>query len=151
MSVDRKAPGRRADYRAFVTLGTRWGDNDMYGHMNNVVHYALFDTAVNGWAIGQGAIDPAGEAICIVVESGCRYHAPLAFPEPVTAGLRVGRIGTSSIRYEIGLFGGDADIAAAEGHFVHVQVGAVDRRPRPLTPALRRAAEGLVPPEEGEG
>ena len=101
----RPAPSARSAYRVFRTIGTRWLDNDIYGHMNNVVHYSLFDSAVNGWLIENGVLDiHGGERIGMVVETGCRYFAELAFPDTVTAGLRVARIGTSSVRYEIGLF-----------------------------------------------
>lgn len=139
MSV-RPPPGQRADYRAFRALATRWADNDIYGHMNNVVHYALFDTAVNGWLIENGLLDPYGAGpVAFVAETGCRYHAEMAFPDRVSAGLRVTRVGRSSVRYEIGLFRNDDDRAAAEGFFVHVMVDRETRRPLPL-PEDRQAA-----------
>lgn len=120
-------------------------DNDLYGHMNNVVHYSLFDTAVNGWLIEQGVLDiHAGGQIGLVVETGCRYHAELAFPDRVNAGIRVGRLGGSSVRYEVGLFRNDEDSAAAEGFFVHVYVDRQTRRPKPLNADLRAALEPLV-------
>lgn len=120
-------------------------DNDLYGHMNNVVHYSLFDTAVNGWLIEQGVLDiHAGGQIGLVVETGCRYHAELAFPDVVNAGIRVGRLGGSSVRYEVGLFRNDEDSAAAEGFFVHVYVDRQTRRPKPLNADLRAALEPLV-------
>lgn len=145
MTAPRPAPGRRGDYRAFDVLPTRWSDNDIYGHMNNVVHYALFDTAVNNWLMQNGILDlRTDRQIGIVAESGCRYHAEMAYPDRVTAGLRVARIGTSSIRFEIGLFRNDDDAAAAEGHFVHVFVDAQTRRPVPLPAPLRAAALALV-------
>jgi acyl-CoA thioester hydrolase len=135
---DRPGPGQREAYRAFVPLTTRWSDNDIYGHMNNVVHYALFDSAVNGWLIANGLLDiHRGDRIGLVVETGCRYFAELAFPDPVTAGIRVGRLGTSSVRYEVGLFRGEADTAAAEGFFFHVYVDRHTRRPAPLDDRLR--------------
>ena len=134
----RAKPSARSAYAAFVTLPTRWSDNDIYGHMNNVVHYALFDSAVNGWLIANGLLDiHAGERIGMVVETGCRYFAELAFPDPVTAGIRVARIGNSSVRYEVGLFGGDRDIAAAEGFFIHVYVDRATRRPAALPGTMR--------------
>ena len=140
----RPAPARRGDFRAFRTIPTRWMDNDIYGHMNNVVHYSLFDTAVNGWLIAQGVLDPKGGAqVGLVVETGCRYHAEMGFPDVVSAGLRVASIGTSSVRYEIGLFRNDEASASAEGYFVHVYVDAATRRPAPLAPALRVALAGL--------
>ena len=104
-TTNRTLPGIRSAYRTFRTIATRWMDNDPYGHMNNVVHYSLFDTAVNGWLIEQGALDiHHGEQIGLVVETGCRYFSELAFPDVVTAGLRVAKLGSSSVRYEIGLF-----------------------------------------------
>ncbi len=135
----------RNDYRAFRTITTRWLDNDIYGHMNNVVHYSLFDTAVNGWLIEHGVLDiHAGAQIGLVVETGCRYAAELAFPDVITAGIRVARLGTSSVRYEVGLFRNDAQTAAAEGFFVHVYVDRETRRPGPIGAGLRTALETLV-------
>ncbi len=137
---DRLPPGRRADYRAFRTIQTRWMDNDAYGHLNNVVHYSLFDTAVNAFLIERGALDfRDGAQIGLVVETGCRYHSEIAFPDTVDAGIRVARLGSSSVRYEVGLFRNDADVAAAEGFFVHVYVDRGTRRPMPFTDVLRRA------------
>jgi acyl-CoA thioester hydrolase len=119
-------------------------DNDIYGHMNNVVHYSLFDTAVNGWLIGQSVLDiHQGAQIGVVVETGCRYFSEMAFPDAVTAGIRVARLGTSSVRYEVGLFRNEEDIAAAEGFFVHVYVDRTTRRPAPLGEPLRQALEGI--------
>ena len=139
------ARGTRADYRHFLSITTRWMDNDVYGHVNNVVYYSYFDTVVNEYLIRRDALDiHGGNVIGLVVESACRYMASLAFPEPVTAGLRVGRLGHSSVAYEIALFDGDADLAAAEGRFVHVYVDRNTRRPVPLPPALRAALEPLV-------
>lgn len=135
----------RADYRTFRTIATRWMDNDAYGHMNNVVHYSLFDTAVNGWLIERGVLDiHRGARIGLVVETGCRYFGELAFPDVVSAGLRVARIGTSSVRYEVGLFRNEERAAAAEGFFVHVYVDRATRRPQPLEPALRTALETIA-------
>ncbi|GAA4774085.1 thioesterase family protein [Stakelama sediminis] len=143
--AERVPPGTRADYAAFSQHDTRWKDNDVYGHLNNVVHYSIFDSAVNGWLIGQGLLDPLNSAqIGLVVETGCRYHAEMAFPDRIAAGIRVARIGTSSVRYEIGLFRNDADTAAAEGFFVHVYVDAATRRPAPLAGPLRAALETLI-------
>ena len=137
-SAGRAKPGLRSAYAAFATMPTRWSDNDIYGHMNNVVHYALFDSAVNGWLIENGLLDiHGGEHIGMVVETGCRYFSELAFPNPVTAGIRVARIGNSSVRYEIGLFRGDATAAAAEGFFIHVYVDRATRRPTALPPSMR--------------
>ena len=142
---ERPVPSSRADYRAFRTIPTRWMDNDIYGHMNNVVHYSLFDTAVNGWLVESGALDiHGGGQIGLVVETGCRYFAEMAFPDTVTAGLRVARLGTSSVRYEIGLFRNDEASAAAEGFFVHVYVERASRRPKPLNETLRRVLETIA-------
>ena len=143
--AERPQPSHRSAYKAFRALSTRWMDNDPYGHMNNVVHYSLFDTAVNGWLIERGVLDfRAGKQVGLVVETGCRYFSELAFPDRVTAGLRVGRLGTSSVRYEIGLFRNDDDLAAAEGFFVHVYVDRLTRRPMPLADPLRAALQGLL-------
>ena len=134
----------RAAYRAFRTIPTRWADNDVYGHVNNVVFYAWFDTAVNAHLIEQGALDPHGGGVSgLVVETGCRYARPVAFPETVEAGIRVGRLGTSSVRYEIGLFTAGAAEPAAEGFFIHVYVDRATRRPTPLPARLREVLEAL--------
>ncbi|QFU07688.1 Thioesterase superfamily protein [Rhodobacteraceae bacterium THAF1] len=138
--------GTRTDYRVFRTLPTRWFDNDIYGHLNNTVHYQLFDTAVNAHLMDAAVLDPAGgETVFLVIESGCRYHAPLAFPQTVTAGLRVAHLGTSAVRYEIGLFGGDEDTAAAEGFFVHVNVDRIKRTKAPIPDATRDVLNALRP------
>ena len=143
--AERPGPSERSAYKEFRTLATRWMDNDVYGHMNNVVHYSLFDTAVNGWLIEQGVLDfLAGQQVGLVVETGCRYFSELAFPDRITAGLRVAKLGGSSVRYEIGLFRNDDRLAAAEGFFVHVYVDRLTRRPAPLGDALRRGLEALV-------
>jgi acyl-CoA thioester hydrolase len=141
----RNPPAKRGDYAVFRQITTRWMDNDVYGHMNNVVHYSLFDTAVNGWLVGEGVLDiQASDQIGLVVETGCRYHAEIVFPDVVHAGIRVARLGGSSVRYEVGLFRNDEESAAAEGFFVHVYVDRQTRRPKPLNERLRAALEGLV-------
>ncbi|MBX3573846.1 MAG: acyl-CoA thioesterase [Mesorhizobium sp.] len=141
----RPVPAERSAYRAFRTITTRWMDNDIYGHMNNVVHYSLFDTAVNGWLIEQKVLDiHGGDQIGLVVETGCRYFGELAFPDVVTAGIRVAQIGSSSVRYEVGLFRNDEEVAAAEGFFIHVYVDRQTRRPKPLNAALRAALEAIL-------
>lgn len=141
----RPVPAERSGYRAFRTITTRWMDNDIYGHMNNVVHYSLFDTAVNGWLIEQKVLDiHGGDQIGLVVETGCRYFGELAFPDVVTAGIRVAQIGSSSVRYEVGLFRNEEDVAAAEGFFIHVYVDRQTRRPKPLNAALRAALEAIL-------
>lgn len=142
---DRAPPGTRAGYAAFYTLPTRWADNDAYGHLNNVVHYALFDTAVTLWQMEQGCFDVSGAAVrLLVVESGCRYHAEAAFPDTVHAGLRLGRLGRSSWTTEVGLFANDNLTAFAEGFFAQVQVGSQSGRPEPLGEAVRAALERLT-------
>jgi acyl-CoA thioester hydrolase len=135
----------RSAYKAFRNIGTRWSDNDLYGHVNNVVYYSWFDTAVNGLLIERGALDiHAGSVIGLVVETQCNYFAPLAFPEPVVAGIRVAHLGGSSVRYEVALFPqDDAQTCAAKGHFIHVYVDRATRRPVPLPPQLLCVLETL--------
>lgn len=135
----------RDDFRVFRPIPTRWADNDAYGHVNNVVYYSWFDTAVNAHLIEQGALDiERSSTIGLVVETQCQYFAPLAFPQTVEAGLRVARLGTSSVRYDIGLFAEHAPHTAAHGHFVHVYVDRDTRRPVPLPAALKRVLEPLL-------
>ena len=142
---DRPAPSTRGDYPAFRTLQTRWRDGDVYGHVNNVVHYELFDTVVNGWMLEHGVLDPkSGKTIGLVVESGCRYSGEILSPDTVTAGLKVTHVGRSSVRYEIGLFRNDDQATSAEGYFVHVCVDAESRRPVALPNDLRTALETLA-------
>ncbi|MGE4242586.1 acyl-CoA thioesterase [Ramlibacter sp.] len=144
MSDARPEPESRSAYRVFRTIGTRWMDNDVYGHVNNVVYYSWFDTAVNAHLIEQGALDIHGGAVIgLVVETRCNYFAPLAFPQDVVAGLRVGRVGSSSVRYEVGLFGADDTLCAASGHFIHVYVDRQTRRPAPLPEKLKSVLETL--------
>ncbi len=135
----------RSAYKVWRTLGTRWMDNDAYGHVNNVVYYSWFDTAVNGYLIEQGVLDiHHGETIGLVVETQCHYFAPLAFPQAVQAGIRVVRLGASSVRYEVGLFAQGAPLTAAKGHFIHVYVDRQSRRPVPLPLKLKSVLETLV-------
>lgn len=135
----------RADFPVIRPIATRWMDNDIYGHVNNVVYYSFFDTAVNGHLIEQGVLDPATSSVIgLVVETGCRYAAPVSFPDRVDAGVRVARIGTSSVRYEIGLFRNDEPSAAAFGHFTHVYVDRETRRPSPIPEATRKVLEALL-------
>jgi acyl-CoA thioester hydrolase len=134
------APPFRAAYPAFLAIPTRWMDNDTYGHVNNVTYYAYFDTVVNEHLVRAGELDIRnGGAIGIVVETACRFHKPLSFPETVDAGMRVVRVGHSSVTYEIGLFRAGDDEAAATGRFVHVWVDRQHRRPIAV-PATVRAA-----------
>ncbi len=140
----RPQPEPRSAYKAFRTIGTRWCDNDVYGHVNNVVYYSWFDTAVNAWLIERGVLDiHQGDTIGLVIETQCNYFAPLAFPQDVEAGIRVARLGASSVRYEVGLFAQGEALSAARGHFVHVYVDKATRRPVPLPAALRQALETL--------
>lgn len=135
----------RSAYRHWTPITTRWHDNDVYGHVNNTVYYGWFDTAVNSWLIENSLLDiAAGDPIGLVVETGCRYAASLAFPQPVEVGLAVARLGTSSVTYHLGIFAEGASDAAAEGHFTHVYVGRASRRPVPLPPAWRDTLERLI-------
>ena len=148
--MSRTPPGQRADYAAFTPITTRWSDNDAYGHINNVQYYSFFDTAVNAWLVRQGLLDiAASDRIGLVVETGCRYHRPLSYPEPIEVGMRLASLGNSSIRYELAVFGPGSDAAAAEGHFVHVYVDRVSGRPSRLPEARRSAAESLRAPASG--
>ncbi len=136
----------RDRYRALAVMDTRWMDNDAYGHVNNVVYYSFFDSAVNRWLVEQGVLDIAtSPTIGLVVETQCRYLASITFPDRVTAGLRVPHLGTSSVRYEIGLFRNDDEVAAAHGHFVHVYVDRVTRKKMPIPVEVRSALEALQP------
>ena len=148
MSGTGPAPSTRADYRWFSSSPTRWMDNDVYGHVNNVTYYSFFDTAVARFLLANGVLDlPSSTVVGLVVDTACRFAAPVAFPDEVTCGLRCGRLGTASIRYEIGVFRNDEDRAAAEGHFVHVYVErARQDRAVPLPDALRDAARRLLMP-----
>lgn len=138
-----RVPYRSRDaYRVFRAISTRWMDNDAFGHVNNTVYYSWFDTAVNAYLVETGVLDLAtSTTICLVVETGCRYARSITFPEGVEAGIRVVHLGTSSVRYEVGLFVAGSTTAAAEGVFVHVHVDRVTRRPLPFTAAWRTALE----------
>ena len=143
--MSKPVPTTRADYPHFLSIDTRWSDNDLYGHVNNVVYYSYFDTVVNEYLISHGALDlEAGKTIGLVVETHCSYFASLAFPERIDAGLRVTRLGTTSVRYEVGIFSAGSEQPAAQGHFVHVYVDRDTRRPAPLPEALVAALKPLV-------
>ena len=143
--LDKPPLGRRASYPRHLAITTRWMDNDVFGHVNNVTYYSFFDTAVCSILVAGGALGWENPShIMVVAESGCRYHGELAFPDQVTAGLRVARLGTSSVRYEIGIFRNEEDAASAEGFFVHVCVNAETRRPAPLPQAWRTLLEPLI-------
>ena len=137
-------PHRRADYPHVLEITTRWMDNDIYGHINNVVYYSFFDTVINRFLIEEGGLDIHGGAVIgLCVESRCSYLKPLAFPDRLEAGLRVQHLGRSSVRYEIALFASGSDEAAAQGEFVHVFVDRAARRPLELPASLRHALSRL--------
>ncbi len=147
--MSKQSEETRTGYRHFLTIPTRWMDNDIYGHVNNVVYYSYFDTVINDYLIRAGGLDiHGGPVIGICAESHCRFRAAFAFPELVEAGLRVAHLGRSSVRYEIGLFQEGGEAAAAVGHFVHVFVGRADIRPVPIPGPIRDALAQL---ENGSG
>lgn len=136
---------RLADYRHVVPITTRWMDNDVYGHVNNVTYYSYFDTAANSYLIEHGGLDiHSATVIGLVVESACQYHAPVAYPAPLRAGLRVDRLGARAVTYGIAIFADDASAAVAHGHFVHVFVDRTTRTAVPIPPPIRAALERLV-------
>jgi len=150
MSGSANAPTRRAGYRHFLAVPTRWMDNDTYGHVNNVTYYSYFDTVVNEHLIRAGGLDiVGGKEIGIVAETTCRFHKALTFPEIIDAGLRIAKLGTSSVTYEIGLFRHGDDEPAATGRFVHVWVDRATQRPVPVPPAIRAVLTPLVVPAGG--
>ena len=142
--MSREKPAARSEYKAWRTFATRWADNDAYGHVNNTIYYQWFDSAVNGWLVEQGLLDiQHGDPIALVAETRCAFFAPLTFPADVEVGLGIARLGTSSVRYRIGVFGAEDEAAAAQGEFVHVLVDRATRRPVPLPADWRRALEAL--------
>lgn len=146
MSENNKpAPGHRAGYRHFHAIQTRWMDNDVYGHVNNVVYYSWFDTAVNHYLVSGGVLDiERSPVIGLVIETQCNYFASIAFPETVEVGVRVAHTGRSSVRYEIGIFKEGEDTAAAQGHFVHVYVDRTSRRPVEIPGPMREALQAIA-------
>ena len=143
--MSRPGPTSRAAYRAHLAITTRWMDNDVFGHVNNVTYYSFFDTAVCSYLVQHGLLAVAGGThIMVMAESGCRYHRELAFPDRVTAGLRVVRLGRSSVTYDIGVFRNEDDRASADGFMVHVCVDAETRRPAPLPSHWRDALSELI-------
>ncbi len=141
----RQEPDTRDDYRHFMVITTRWMDNDVYGHINNVQYYSYFDTAVNRYLIEQGVLDiHAGEVIGLVVETHCNFFSSAAFPDDIEAGIRVAHLGRSSVRYEVGLFLENSVTAIAQGHFVHVYVDRASQKPVEIPPALRSALSVLA-------
>jgi acyl-CoA thioester hydrolase len=148
----RRGPEPRSAYAAHRAITTRWMDNDVYGHINNVVYYSFFDTAVNGLLMEAGVLDiHHGEVIGLVVETQCNYFAPIAFPQAVSAGVRVAQLGRSSVRYEVGLYADDAAESAAAGHFIHVYVDRATRRPVPLPEPLKAVLQSWIVPLPSEG
>ena len=144
--MTRPVPHLRAAYPYLHPTPTRWADNDVYGHVNNVTYYAYFDTAVNTYLARAGVLDPQrGAVIGLVVETGCAFFAPASFPEMLAVGVRVAHLGQSSVRYELAVFREGEDAACAQGHFVHVYVDRESRRPTPLPAELRRVLDGLCP------
>lgn len=141
----RPLPEPRTAYKVFRSISTRWMDNDAYGHVNNVIYYSWFDTAVNAYLIEQGVLDVAqGPTIGLVIETQCNYFSPLSFPQTIEAGIRVARLGQSSVRYEVGLFALGEPLTAAKGHFVHVYVERGSRRPTLLPVSLKTVLEKLL-------
>lgn len=141
-AMERSPPGLRTAYRAHRPITTRWMDNDVFQHVNNVTYYSYFDTAVTGWLMERDLIGFNAGPMWMVAETGCRFLDQLAFPDAVTVGLRIGRLGTSSVRWELAIFRNDAAQASAEGHFVHVFVDRTTRRPTPIPDSIR----GLLAP-----
>lgn len=140
---------RREDYVHFQTLQTRWMDNDVYQHVNNVNYYSFFDTAINHYLILEGGLDyEKGATVGFAVESHCQYLRPISFPEAIDVGIRVGHLGNSSVRYEIGIFKQGEAEPAAYGYFVHVFVDRVTNKPTPIADPLRSALTRLIPSED---
>ena len=143
--MSRHPPGQRADYGYFHPITTRWMDNDALGHVNNVVYFSYFDTAVTYFEMTRGIVDLLNGAVrCVVAEVTCRYYRSIAFPDRVTVGLRVATIGRSSVRYDLAIFRNDEDDASAEGHFVHVFVDAATQRPVAVPEASRALLSGAM-------
>jgi len=137
--LSKVTPHNIADYPHQLLIPTRWNDNDPYGHVNNAVYYFFFDTIVNNWLIDNGLLEIGkSETVGLVVETGCSYFAPITYPTNVVAGLRVSKIGTSSVRYEIGIFNQGKSTASAQGHFVHVYVDDTSRRPVPISQSMKQ-------------
>lgn len=144
--MSRRPPPQRSAYPWHVPLETRWMDMDIYGHVNNVVYYSYFDTAIAHYLMREGGLDPwRSPVVGFAVDTGCRFHRALAFPDRLEAGLRVGHLGTSSCRYEVGIFKAGEETASADGHFVHVFVERASQRPVPIPEPLRAALSRLLP------
>lgn len=144
----RAEPRKKSDYRHFHEITTRWMDNDVYGHVNNVVYYSWFDTAVNHFLMTHGVLDiEHSPVIGLVIETQCNYFAPVAFPDRVTAGIRVARLGNSSVRYEVGIFSNGEDTAVAQGHFIHVYVDRVTRKSSAIPESMRTLLQTIHIPD----
>ena len=143
--MSRPLPTTRADYRYFQTITTRWQDNDMFGHVNNVVYYSWIDTAVNVFLIDNGILELGGsEIVGVVAETNLRYLREIAYPDPITVGIRVDKLGTSSVRYVAAVVRAEEEIASAEGFFVHVYVQKATMKPTPIPAAQRAAFEAIM-------
>lgn len=141
----RAQASQRSDYRHFQSISTRWMDNDVYGHVNNVVYYSWFDTAVNQFLVEKQVLDIEKSAVIgLVIETQCNYFSSVAFPDRITAGIRVAKLGNSSVRYEVGIFREDEQSAAAQGHFVHVYVDRQTRRPTSVPDDMRALLQTIV-------
>ena len=141
--MPKQTPHTRADYRHFQSITTRWMDNDVYRHINNVHYYSFFDPAVNEYLMREGVLTLDSTAVCLVVDTGCQYFSPVAFPDLIHCGLRVAHLGNTSVRFEIGIFRNDENVAAAQGHFVHVCCDRDTQRPLAMPAAMRAALEKL--------
>lgn len=142
--MSKAEPATRQRFPHFLAITTRWLDNDAYNHVNNVNYYSFFDTAVNQYMLRERVLSMDTGPVCLVVETGCRYFSPISFPDTVHCGLRVAHLGTSSVRFEIGIFRNDEAVAAAQGHFVHVCCDRATQRPMPMPDAMRRALARLA-------
>lgn len=141
----KKNSSNRSEYNHFILLGTRWNDNDIYGHMNNVIYYELFDTAVNKWLLTNNLLDiQNGKNIGLIVKSGCDFFSSFAYPEDIDAGIRVTKIGTSSVSYEVGLFRKNQQLSSADGFFIHVYVDRETNKPLPLDYTFKKALDTLL-------
>ncbi|MBV9785505.1 MAG: acyl-CoA thioesterase [Acidisphaera sp.] len=148
--MTRPPPSTRAAYRFFHPISTRWMDNDVFGHVNNVTYYSFIDTAVNTYLLSRRLLEiDSSPVVGVAVESGCVYRSPIAYPDRVTVGVRVGRLGTSSVRYEVGVFRNAEDTVSAEGHFVHVYVDRSTMRPVPMPDTVRQALREIAADAEG--
>ena len=143
--MGRTPPPCRADFKSFSVIETRWDDNDIYGHLNNTVHYRIFDTVINSFLLKHHMLDfRNGKEVFLIVETGCQYFAELAYPDVIDVGYRVGHLGTSSVRYELGLFRQGEDIASASGHFIHVNVDRGSRTTKPISAHGRDCLSALM-------